>query len=370
LSEKTRANKRNIREVFYIEAKCDSGIKLVLKFVRHVFPEVEKQLKSWTQLSRSLDDQKLGEQALASIRSKRFHAQGGSIYALYPNVDLKSAVKFIVSFQTISDYLDNLCDRTGVKDEPAFRQLHLSMLDAVDPERKMSDYYKFFPYKNDSGYLNKLVEECRSQVLKLPSYPLVVNTVKKYVHLYSDLQTYKHLSESIREDCLKTWASYYLMQHPGISCWEFSAAAGSTLGIFMLFAAASDPDLTEDEVKAIDSAYFPWICSLHILLDYYIDAQEDLRTGDLNFTYYYKNLKHCEERLSYFIERSTEQCSRLRYPEYHITIIRGLLAMYLSDPKASWGLNRLASRRLLEKGGKQVKLYYNLCRILRFAGVI
>lgn len=358
------------REVLNIETRCASGINLVLKFIKNVFPEVDRQLKSWTAMCGALDDGKLGEQALASIRSKRFHAQGGSIYALYPNVDLKGTVKFIVSLQTISDYLDNLCDRTGIKDEASFRQLHLSMLDAVDPGRKICNYYKFYPYKNDSGYLKKLVEECRHQIDNLPSYNLVMNTIKRYVQLYSDLQTYKHLGNEVREDYLKTWANYYLKQYPDISCWEFSAAAGSTLGVFMMFAAASDPALTMDDVKAVDSAYFPWVCSLHILLDYYIDAQEDLKMGDLNFTYYYKNLKHCEARLSYFFERSLEQCSGLRYPEFHITIVKGLMAMYLSDPKASWGLNKLASWNLLKKGGKDLKLYYNLCRLLRFAKVI
>jgi len=358
------------KEVINIEIKCDSSLTLVLKFIRNVFPEVDKQLKNWTSLGRSLDDEILGEQALSSIKSKRFHAQGGSIYALYPNVELKGAVKFIVSLQTISDYLDNLCDRVGVQSEASFRQLHISMLDAVDPNRKMSDYYKYYPYKSDSGYLNRLVEECRSQVAKLPSYYLVQNIIKKYVHLYSDLQTYKHLAEDIREDHLKTWADYYAKQYPDISCWEFSAAAGSTLGMFVLFAAASDPNLTISEVKAIDSAYFPWICSLHILLDYYIDAQEDLQMGDLNFTNYYRNLKHCEERLSYFLKKSTEHCMTLRYPEFHLTVVRGLLAMYLSDPKASWGLNKLASRNLLNQGGKEIKLYYNICRMLRAAKII
>jgi len=312
----------------------------------------------------------LGKQALSSIHLKRFHSQGGCIYALYPKTDLQSAVKFIVSLQTISDYLDNLCDRMEITDEPAFRQLHLSILDAVDPEREINQYYKFYPYWDDNGYLVKLVEECRCQIKNLPSYNLVIGPIKKYVHLYSDLQSYKHLSEKIREDCLKTWADYYMKQYPDISCWEFSAAAGSTLGIFVLYASAHDPDLTMDEVKMLDKAYFPWICGLHILLDYYIDAQEDLQMGDLNFTYYYKNLKQCEERLSYFIERSYEQCSNLPYPEFHRTMVRGLLAMYLSDPKASQGMNRLASHNIIKSSKPETVFYYKLCKFLRMTGIL
>lgn len=357
-------------EVYRIETRYDQGVGLTLKFIKKVFPEVSRELKSWTNICRDCSSEVFAKQALSSIRLKRFHSQGGCIFALYPKTDLHAAIKFIVSLQTISDYLDNLCDRTDVADEHAFRQLHLSMLDAVDPERDMSPYFRFYPYGDDSGYLNKLVEKCRCHVRNLPSYNLVIDTVKKYVHLYSDLQSYKHLNKKVRENCLKTWAGYYKKQYPDISCWEFSAAAGSTLGIFVMYASAHDPDLTTGDVKALDAVYFPWICGLHILLDYYIDAHEDLRTGDLNFTFYYKNLKQCEGRLTFFMERAYEQCSSLPYPEFHRTIIRGLLAMYLSDPKASLGMNRLASRNILKNSKPQTVFYYKLCKFLRFAGIL
>jgi tetraprenyl-beta-curcumene synthase len=278
---------------------------------------------------------------------------------------LKKAVKFIVSLQTISDYLDNLCDRAGVFDEKAFLQLHLSMLEAVDPSLPLSNYYELYPYKNDSGYLMSLVETCRSQVRDLPSYNLVVTLIKKYIRLYCEMQSYKHISLEERESRLTDWSKKYLCMYTGISCWEFSAAAGSTLGVFVLFAAAFNPYLTPREVTLIDEAYFPWICGLHILLDYYIDSQEDMQTGDLNFTYYYENLKQCEDRLLLFTEHSLEYCTQLPYPKFHATIIKGLLSMYLSDPKASVGLNRITSRRIIRGKGIDTKFYYNLCRFLR-----
>ncbi|HHW47788.1 MAG TPA: tetraprenyl-beta-curcumene synthase family protein [Clostridiaceae bacterium] len=352
------------------EKKYDYGLKLIYKFVRYIFPEVERQLRAWTLKCMEAEDDVLREQALSSIRHKKFHAQGGSIYALYPGVDMKRAASFIVSFQTISDYLDNLCDRTHVKSEPAFRQLHLAMLDAVDKLRGINNYYYYYPYKKDGSYLSSLVETCQEQISGLSSYNLVIEPIKKYVHLYSDLQAYKHLDSNIREECLKTWAEYYAGRYPDISWWEFSAAAGSTLGIFALFAASFNPGLTVQEVKAIEQAYFPWICGLHILLDYYIDSQEDLQTGDLNFTQYYKNLKQCEERIGFFVKRSFESCSGLSFPEFHKTIIRGLLAMYLSDPKAHMGLNNITSRNILLSNGRGTVMYHKLCKALRVAGAL
>lgn len=352
------------------EKKYDHGLKLIYKFVRHIFPEVERQLGDWTLKCMKAENDILREQALSSIRHKKFHAQGGSIYALYPGVDMKRAVRFIVSLQTISDYLDNLCDRTDVKYEPAFRQLHLAMLDAVDKLRGINNYYYYYPYKNDGNYLASLVETCKEQIGDLPSYKLVIEQIKKYIHLYSDLQAYKHLDNNIREESLKIWAEYYAGRYPDISWWEFSAATGSTLGIFALFAASFNPDLTIQEANAIERAYFPWICGLHILLDYYIDSQEDIQMGDLNFTHYYKNLKECEERICFFVKRSLESCSSLRFPEFHKTIVKGLLAMYLSDPKANMGLNNIASRNILQNNGRGTVMYHKLCRALRVAGAI
>jgi tetraprenyl-beta-curcumene synthase len=353
-----------------MEAAYDQGIKLVIKLVRRVFPEVSRNLDTWTGICEMSGSEMLGKQAQESIRYKKFHAQGGSVYALYPNVQMKQTVRFIVALQTISDYLDNLCDRAGVESEAAFRQLHLSMLDAIDPTRPIEDYYRYYPYKHDNSYLASLVKDCRQLVKDLPSYGLVAEAIKKYIRLYSDLQTYKHLEDTIREEYLKTWAEYYLNNYPQISCWEFAAAAGSTLGVFTLYAAAQDPGLTAEEVRNIDGAYFPWICGLHILLDYYIDLQEDLQTGDLNFTNYYENLKQCEERIAFFTERSLKSCSGLRYSGFHTTVVQGLLAMYLSDPKALWGLNKLASRNILRSAMPETIRYYKLCRLLRMVGVL
>ena len=349
-------------------AQYEKNLKLVLKYIKRVFPKVDNELKQWADICKNAKDSILVEQGLASIGLKRFHAQGGCIYALYPDADLDNTIKFIVSLQTISDYLDNLCDRVGVQDEASFRQLHLSMLDAIAPDQKASDYYLYYPYNRDNNYLESLVKSCRSQISLLPSYNKVADTIKKYVALYSELQTYKHLSPNIREKRLSSWAKDQEKQNPDISCWEFSAATGSTLGIFILFAAAHDPLLTVQEVCDIETAYFPWICGLHILLDYYIDAREDIITGDLNFTYYYENLEICERRLSHFVDKSLECCKNLKYPDFHTTIIKGLLAMYLSDPKALRKGNKPISLGILKRGGRNARLYYILCRLLRRCG--
>lgn len=338
---------------------------LISKFVGKVFPAVNAELLRWQEQASHAKEEVLASQAFSSIKLKKFHAQGGSVYVLYPGVNKENLISFIVAYQTISDYLDNLCDRAGIEDEKAFRQLHLAMEDALCPDTCPADYYCYYPYKEDGGYLKKLVLECQKQLSDLPGLSQVQEKIVEWSRLYSHLQTYKHLSSHIREDKMKGWIEPYLKIFPELSIWEFGAATGSTLGIFVLCALATNPNLSQKEVESISQAYFPWICGLHILLDYFIDKDEDFATGDLNFVSYYKSDVECWQRLTWFIEKSMKAASSLAYPDFHRTVIRGLLAMYLSDPKASSRPLKASKRKLMKAGGSSVKTMHFFCQLLR-----
>ncbi len=93
------------------------SIYLVNKFVQNILPKVDKEIYYWENFVRLSISGELKIQALASLKDKKFHCQGGSFYSILPDVDINNFVKFIVAFQTISDYLDNLCDRVEVNDE-------------------------------------------------------------------------------------------------------------------------------------------------------------------------------------------------------------------------------------------------------------
>ena len=346
------------------------SIGLITKFVRHVFPLVESELSHWKDFVASHTPQPLALQALASIRDKKFHCQGGSIYSLYPGVDTRHFVRLVVALQTISDYLDNLCDRTGVVDEQSFRQLHRAMTDALDPDCALNDYYADYPFANDGGYLKTLVQTCREELGRLPSYPVVKPLVLDLAALYSGLQTSKHLDAEVREAKIAAWAQNRLADYPAISLWEFAAAAGSTLGIFMLCAVAANPALTQDTAEKTISAYFPWICGLHILLDYFIDQTEDRDHGDLNFVAYYHDEQETASRLTYFWHQALYQARDLPEPVFAETVIDGLLGIYLSDPKTSPEPERSVKSALLSSAGTFTKFIYALCRLLRKRRVI
>jgi len=68
------------------------------------------------------------------------------------------------------------------------------------------------------------------------------------------------------------------------------------------------------------------------LLDYFIDQAEDLESGDLNFVSYYDSMQDAAAALNRFTCMSLEKAEALFSSWIHTAVVRGLLAMYLSDP--------------------------------------
>ncbi len=344
------------------------------RFLTGVLPQVSREMRGWEQWLTLHADWPLLQQALDGLSRKRFHAQGGSFYALYsinPRCS-KKLVTLIVALQTISDYLDNLCDRGGVYDEAAFRCLHKAITASLtcSPMREHS-YYRFYPAKNDGGYLKALVARCRACTGSLPAYREVQPEILRLASLYNDLQVYKHLNPSMRAGRLRRWfKEKAAATEPPLFWWEFAAACGSTLALFALFGLAASPRACSREAGEIVSAYFPWVCGLHILLDYWIDQEEDIRGGDFNFIACYPSAASAVERLHLFLERALEETAKLPRSSFHHTVILGLLAVYLSDPKVNVQNLQEPANSLLNAGGARAKLYFRLSRLLRRLGVL
>ena len=323
---------------------------MMQRVYRHILPGVREELNAWREAAARIPDAELRTQAMASIATKAFHCQGGSIYAAANLANKAQMIRLIVAFQTISDYLDNLCDRSTSMDAEDFRRLHQSMLDAVNPEVTPADYYAYRSEKDDGGYLLRLVNTCRSCIAELPSYSLVQKEIDGLVALYCDLQVYKHIHRGLRENALLGWWELHKQDYPHIMWNEFAAATGSTLGVFMLFLAASDPHLDQHRIEQVRKAYFPYVCGLHILLDYLIDQEEDLEGGDLNFCAYYGGRQETVERIEMIVQNARSAVMKLDSPRFHRLIIEGLLGLYLSDPKVARQPEvRKVSSRLMKK---------------------
>ncbi|WP_286171879.1 tetraprenyl-beta-curcumene synthase family protein [Gracilibacillus phocaeensis] len=354
-----------------MSVKVPASATLLMKNVyRKVFPEVNNQLAYWKERASQIPDPELRTQALASIRDKKFHCQGGSVYSMLAGEYWQEAIRFIVAYQTISDYLDNLCDRSTSLDPTDFRMLHQSMEDALSPDNKVQNYYHYRMEQEDADYLKDLVLTCQAVVRYIPNYRLFQHHVLELEGMYSDLQVHKHVTHSERIPRLEKWFGEYQEKWPMLTWYEFSACTGSTLGIFCMMAYGLTNELTKELSERIFSSYFPFLQGLHIMLDYFIDQQEDQEEGDLNFCNYYANEQELEERLIYFVEQTNQMMQELPDSTFHEMVQQGLVGLYLADPKVKkMSQYQALVKRLIQASGRKSSFFHWNIRVYnRLAG--
>lgn len=117
--------------------------------------------------------------------------------------------------------------------------------------------------------------------------------------------------------------------------------------------------MSDDLAQKIYTGYFPYMQGLHILLDYFIDQQEDIEEDDLNFCSYYPDQEMIKKRLIYFIEKSDQRIDALPNRSFHQMVYQGLVGLYLGDPKVKkldGGIDM--TRDLLKISGHQARFFH------------
>ncbi|WP_318614391.1 tetraprenyl-beta-curcumene synthase family protein [Sporosarcina sp. YIM B06819] len=342
-------------------------LSLMNQVYRNIMPVVHDELTYWKKRAQDIPNEELREQALASIANKTFHCEGGSIMALTALGQKDAAIKFIVAYQTISDYLDNLCDRSTSLDAQDFAALHESMEDALTVDAPLQSYYRYREDRDDGGYLGELVQACQSVLREMPNYEKIKPYLLELCRYYCDLQIHKHVCIDEREERLKNWYEKNRQSLPDMKWYEFSACSGSTLGVFCLVSYALRSDFEACHAEMIRGGYFPYIQGLHILLDYFIDQDEDRKGGDLNFCFYYANDEELCNRLIHFLQQADQFTSELPDQKFHKLINRGLLGVYLSDRKVNEQREvRLLAKKVMKQGGVVSHFFYWNGRVYRW----
>lgn len=343
-------------------------ISLMKTVYKDILPQVKIELTYWKDMAKKIPSDKLREQALNSIKTKDFHSQGGAILALLAGENKNDCLKFIVAYQTMSDYLDNLCDRDNALNADDFRALHEAMLHAISnkvPERQ--DYYRYRFDRDDGGYLSSLVGVCQDVLAHEHIEQPIIDTMYKLASIYCDLQIYKHIDLDLREQELKKWFTRYSDKFPLFEWFEFSACAGSTLGIFCLAGYALGHKLTNEQISSIYNAYFPYVQGAHIMFDYFIDQEEDCLEDDLNFCSYYRTNEQLYERLLYFFHTASERVSTMPDAAFHQLLVDAIMGVYLADRKvaAQEDIKKMA-KQLLKSVNGGVKFFYRNRKIYQF----
>lgn len=328
-----------------------------------VLPTVNRFLGGWKEKASKIPDPELRRQALMSIEAKTFHCEGGGIYTLLAGEHARETMRFIIAYQTISDYLDNLCDRSTSKDPEDFKALHTALLHALTPGAQTENYYRFRNEQGDGGYLPALVKTCQNVLKDHPAYDRIAPHLLELSRLYGELQVHKHVQAEERLSRLEAWFAANCEKYPGIQWQEFAASCGSTLGIFYLVSQTWENELSDGVILRMKEAYLPWMQGMHILLDYFVDREEDRLGGDLNFCDYYRSESEMEERFIHFFRMSDLTLKELPHPRFQQMLLRGVVAVYLADVKVGRqdrSVKRLA-RRLLREGGPLAWFFFANC---------
>ena len=129
-----------------------------------------RELRAWRDRAATIPDATVRTDALDAIDRKRDNVEGASLFSILPKYRDAYLLKLLVAYQVLWDFLDTISERGAHVGQTNGSQLHRALVEALDPEAPVSDYYRHHPWKDDGGYLLALVETCRSMCIELPSY--------------------------------------------------------------------------------------------------------------------------------------------------------------------------------------------------------
>jgi tetraprenyl-beta-curcumene synthase len=306
----------------------------VARYLASILPGVTRELGHWRGAAERIPDAALRGVALQSL-SKHGNMEGAALFAvLAPRAHRRDTVQALVAYQTAYNYLDALAEQPSADPIANGRRLHEGLLVALDPAATHRDYYLHHPHGADGGYLERLVDACRSAFLSLPSHCAVASAAWDATARIVAFQSLNLTDDQGGHDALERWARYQTPAGSGLHWWQIAAAGGSSLTVHALIAAAASPDVTASEAAAIEGAYFPWICALHSLLDSLVDVEEDARAGQRSLLSYHVSPQQASFAMKMLAQRAAAAARGLPEARRHGVILTGMAAYYLSSPDA------------------------------------
>jgi tetraprenyl-beta-curcumene synthase len=327
----------------------------------NVFPQVSRELAVWRERAREIPDAALRVQALEAL-DKRGNMEGAAAFATFVGREHRDAVvRATVAFQTAYNHLDTLSEQAGEIGPEQALVMHAPLLDALASRRPGERCAQrgpraagrgharpiHPPKKHDNGYVQALVESCREALSELPAYAVVAPAARRAAERVVSFQAYNRRE---RAD-IELWGRAQTPPGSDLRWWETAASGGSSLAVHVTIAAAAEPGLGQEQVDALERAYFPWIGSLHSMLDHLVDVEEDARTAQPNMVELYGSPAEAAQRMALLAERALA-CARDLEPRWrHELIVAAMASFYLSAPQARQGDAAVVSRAVLEVFG-------------------
>jgi len=311
-----------------------------------VWPAFRRELALWRGRAAEIPDPQLRRLALTAF-DKRGNIEGAALFAtLAPAASRPAAVRALVAFQTAYNYLDALSEQPSEDPLANAEQLHRALLSAVSPGSAHADYYAHSPTREDGGYLLAMLDTCVGACVGLPSYGPLAPVVRAAADRILDFQTLNLKDAHGGHAALARWAAHATPRSSALTWWETAAAAGSSLSVHALIAAAASPGLDASDARELDRAYFPWVGALHSLLDSLVDREEDRADGRRCLLDYYHSPARAAARLAWLAAGAANAVRPLAQAGVHRVILTAMCSYYLSAPECGAGERRMVTDAL------------------------
>lgn len=297
-----------------------------------VFPRVLREVHRRRALAARIPDPELRRFALEALERKHGNLEGAAAFAsLAPRASTAVVVNALVACQAICDYLDLLSEQPNRDPVANGYRLHEALLVAATRGEPHRDYYAHHPHREDGGYLRTLVDSARAALSALPSLSLVIDPLGRAAERIAVYQSFNHGDAHGSYEPFERWAEQATASHTGLRPWETAAGAGSTLAVFALIASAADPRLRPSAACEIEDAYFPWIGSLHSLLDSLVDHDEDLANEGRALVGYYSSPLEAANRMGSIAGEALGRAAALPCGRRHALIMAAMTSFYICE---------------------------------------
>ncbi len=301
-----------------------------------VFPRVALEIHRTRALAVRIPDPTLRALALEALEDKRGNLEGAAAFAALAGREHRPfVVQALVACQAICDYLDLVSEQASPDPVANGYKLHGALIVATARGEPHRDYYTHHPQGEDGGYLVALVDRARGALSALPSVDSISEAIGRAAERVAVYQSFNHGDARGSYELFERWARRANPSCAGLRPWEAAVGSGSTLGVLALIASAADPRLESATAERIEQAYFPWIGSLHSLLDSLVDHERDIAVDGRALVGYYASPDDAAWRMGRIADESL--CRAVALPEgrRHALILAAMTSFYICELRDS-----------------------------------
>jgi tetraprenyl-beta-curcumene synthase len=339
--------------------------RAAIRELRWGLRDVSREVEHWRAVAARIPDEALRHDALTAIEGKRANIDGAALFWTLTRVRSRALLRLLVAYEILADFLDCASERAAHAGITNGLHLHRALVEALDPRREVSDYYRYHPGGQDGGYVRALVDSCREACVRLPSHEAVRPRLMRAACL-TQVLALNHEPESTRRDAaLRWWAQEHFGADDELAWFELTGGASAWLTVLALLALAAEPGRDAREAHDTYRVYLPWVSLAGTMLDSYGDVAEDATNAAHSYIAHYGSFEIAANRIAEIIRRSLHGAASLRDGERHLVIASCMIAMYLSKDSVRTPETRALTHSLTHAAGPLTRMLMPVLRVWR-----